>query len=311
MQAPSPLAIVDEMVDNVLVLGGGLAGAATAHRLGDEGIPVTLVDRNDYQQFQPLLYQVATSQLPAEDIARPHGAIFRKYPSVEVLTAEVAGVDLSDRVVRLSDGRTVTGTTWSWRPAPGRTSSACRARPSTPSRSTRSPTPNDCVATCVVCCRIGTTPSDQDDGSLDVVVVGGGPTGVETAGALAELMDALHATGRLDRPGRITLVDRGSSLLAPFSEKPPVRAQEADQGRGRRSGSAPASRPCTRPGGARRRDTIRARTVVWGGGESGAEIAQGAGPARPWRTGRRPPGPHRRRATPVCTRSATWPTSRR
>ena len=50
--------------DPVLVLGGGLAGVACAHKLGDEGVPVVLVDRNDYHQFQPLLYQVATSQLP-------------------------------------------------------------------------------------------------------------------------------------------------------------------------------------------------------------------------------------------------------
>ena len=49
----------------VVVLGGGLAGVAVAHELGDEGVAVTLVDRNDYHQFQPLLYQVATSQLPA------------------------------------------------------------------------------------------------------------------------------------------------------------------------------------------------------------------------------------------------------
>ena len=48
MQASSGMSIVDQMGDNVLVLGGGLAGAAAAHRLGDEGIPVTLVDRNDY-----------------------------------------------------------------------------------------------------------------------------------------------------------------------------------------------------------------------------------------------------------------------
>ena len=68
----------------VLVLGGGLAGVACAHTLGDEGVDVVLVDRNDYHQFQPLLYQVATSQLPAEDIARPHRTIFREYPSVEV-----------------------------------------------------------------------------------------------------------------------------------------------------------------------------------------------------------------------------------
>ena len=47
------------MADNVLILGGGLAGVACAHKLGDEGVDVTLVDRNDYHQFQPLLYQVA------------------------------------------------------------------------------------------------------------------------------------------------------------------------------------------------------------------------------------------------------------
>ena len=58
-----------------------------AHRLGDEGVAVTLVDRNDYQQFQPLLYQVATSQLPAEDIARPHRTIFHDHPTVGVRTA--------------------------------------------------------------------------------------------------------------------------------------------------------------------------------------------------------------------------------
>ena len=64
-----------------VVSGGGLAGVACAHRLGDEGVDVMLVDRNDYHQFQPLLYQVATSQLPAEDIARPHRTIFREYPT--------------------------------------------------------------------------------------------------------------------------------------------------------------------------------------------------------------------------------------
>ena len=67
------------MAERVLVLGGGLAGVACARRLGDEGIEVTLVDRNDYHQFQPLLYQVASSQLPAQDIARPHQTIFREH----------------------------------------------------------------------------------------------------------------------------------------------------------------------------------------------------------------------------------------
>jgi NADH dehydrogenase FAD-containing subunit len=83
------------MAERVVVLGGGLAGVACARQLGDDGIEVTLVDRNDYHQFQPLLYQVASSQLPAEDIARPHRTIFREYPSVDVVTAQVAAADLS------------------------------------------------------------------------------------------------------------------------------------------------------------------------------------------------------------------------
>ena len=73
----------DSTADRVLVLGGGLAGVACAQKLGDEGIDVMLVDRNDYHQFQPLLYQVASSQLPAEDIARPHRTIFADYPTVD------------------------------------------------------------------------------------------------------------------------------------------------------------------------------------------------------------------------------------
>src|SRR6185436_1255565 len=97
------------MADSVLILGGGLAGVACAHTLGDEGVDVTLVDRNDYHQFQPLLYQVATSQLPAEDIARPPRTIFKEHPTVQVLTAEVAHADLSERSLHLSDGRKLTG----------------------------------------------------------------------------------------------------------------------------------------------------------------------------------------------------------
>jgi flavin-dependent dehydrogenase len=70
----------DPTADRVLILGGGLAGVACAQKLGDEGIDVVLVDRNDYHQFQPLLYQVASSQLPAEDIARPASDDLRGLP---------------------------------------------------------------------------------------------------------------------------------------------------------------------------------------------------------------------------------------
>ena len=127
----------------VVVLGGGLAGVACAHKLGDEGVDVVLVDRNDYHQFQPLLYQVATSQLPAEDIARPHRTIFREYPTVEVRTAEVVGIDPAgpkrdpgrrNRPERVTPRHRRRGR--------GRSTSAYPERPSTRSRCTRSRTPN-------------------------------------------------------------------------------------------------------------------------------------------------------------------------
>ena len=98
------------MDEPVLVLGGGLAGVACARELGDAAVEVTLVDRNDYHQFQPLLYQVASSQLPAEDIARPHRTIFREYPSVEVVNALVTAADTSARSLTLAGGRTLQGT---------------------------------------------------------------------------------------------------------------------------------------------------------------------------------------------------------
>ena len=97
------------MGERILVLGGGLAGVACALELADEGVEVTLVDRNDYHQFQPLLYQVASSQLPAEDIARPHRTIFKDHPSIDVVTAQVTEVDLSEHTLKLADGSTLRG----------------------------------------------------------------------------------------------------------------------------------------------------------------------------------------------------------
>ena len=96
------------MGERVLVLGGGLAGVACARGLGDAGVAVTLVDRNDYHQFQPLLYQVAGSSCPPRTSPGP-AEPFREYPSVEVVTAQVAAADLSARSLTLADGRTLQG----------------------------------------------------------------------------------------------------------------------------------------------------------------------------------------------------------
>jgi NADH:ubiquinone reductase (H+-translocating) len=269
------------MGERVLVLGGGLAGVACAKGLGEAGVDVTLVDRNDYHQFQPLLYQVASSQLPAEDIARPHRTIFRNLDSVHVVTAAVTAADLSARSLTLDDGETFEGS---------HLVMAAGSRPNffgVPGAAEHS-FPLYSVADAErlrlhLQQLLRAAIEDQaavQPGQLDVVVVGGGPTGVETAGALAHLMDALHQTGRLTRPGRIVLVDRGDALLGQFSTKAHEYAHDklTEAGAQIRLGvgvtAVHEDRVELDDG-----STAPTRTVIWGGGESASEVAETAGPA--------------------------------
>ncbi len=268
------------MGERVLVLGGGMAGVACAQALGRSGVDVTLVDRNDYHQFQPLLYQVASSQLPAEDIARPHRTIFRDLESVEVVTADVTGIDLAARRLDLADGTTLEGS---------HLVVAAGARPSffgVPGAAEHA-FPLYSVADAErlrlhlqeLIQEAGATQDAPTAGLVDVVVVGGGPTGVETTGALAELMRALHETGRLETPGRVTLVDRGPNLLGQFSST----AHEYSLERLTRAGAdvrLGVGVGAVHPTGVELDDgtSIATRTVVWGGGESAAAIAAEAVP---------------------------------
>jgi NADH dehydrogenase len=261
---------------HVVVLGGGLAGVACAHELGDEGVRVTLVDRNDYHQFQPLLYQVATSQLPAEDIARPHRVIFRTYPGVDVRTEEVVAVDVDEPSVTLAGGEKVVGThlvlAAGGRPeffgVPGAQEHAFPLYSVADAERLRR------HLRALLEAASGAGGADPLE-SLDVVVVGGGPTGVEVAGALAELMAALAKTGMIPRAGQITLVDRGATLLGAFSDKSHEYAHE----RLTREGAVLRLRTgvkAVHADGVELDDgtTLHTRTVVWGGGESAAPIIE-------------------------------------
>ena len=95
---------------HVVVVGGGFAGVACAKRLAGKGnVHVTLLDKNGYHQFQPLLYQVATAELTARDVAFDLDAMFAEHANVEVRKAEAVAADPQARTVTLADGGVVAG----------------------------------------------------------------------------------------------------------------------------------------------------------------------------------------------------------
>ena len=89
----------------VVIVGGGFAGVGAARRLaGCDDVQVTLIDRNNYHQFQPLLYQVATSQLAPADVAFSLRKLFSDDQNIDVKLAEVASIDPATRTVLTADG---------------------------------------------------------------------------------------------------------------------------------------------------------------------------------------------------------------
>ncbi len=208
----------------VVIVGGGFAGLTCARQLADrDDVMVTLIDRNNYHQFQPLLYQVATSLIAGSDIAHSLREVFADQENVDVKLAEVTALDLDEPHCHNSrwcelDGRRA----WCSRPAHSRTSSAPPARPSTHSRSTRSTMPRVCALGSSGCSSRSTASRALiERGALNFVVVGGGPTGVEVAGALADMIElTVPAEYRNFDAGaaRIHLLDYGDTLLRAFSD---------------------------------------------------------------------------------------------
>ena len=172
----------------VLILGGGFAGIGAARKLKDADVDVTLVDRHDYHTFQPLLYQVATDLLETSSVGHPLRDLFHDQPNVAVHQATVTAVDLAARTVQFAEMAPIRydhlvfglGAEVNYF---GVTGAAEHAFP---------------LYTLADAARLkdhilrrweaaDRDPGLVDDGALAVVVVGGGPTGIESVGAMAEL----------------------------------------------------------------------------------------------------------------------------
>lgn len=205
----------------VIIVGAGFGGITAARGLAGRGVDILLIDRTNHHVFQPLLYQVATAALAPSDIASPVRAMLRRNRDVTVIMGDVTGVDPSRRMVKVADTGEfaydylilATGAVYSWFGHDEWSAHATVLK-------------NLCDAEeirrrLLVAFERAESRNDPAEIArlLTFVVVGGGPTGVELAGSIAELARfTLARDFRHIRPqsARVVLCEAGPRLLAEF-----------------------------------------------------------------------------------------------
>src|SRR4051812_44428991 len=264
---------------HVIIIGGGFAGVGCARRLdGRDGVRVTLVDRNNYHQFQPLLYQVATSQLAPSDIAYSLRKLFHDSRNVDVKLAQIASLDPATHAVTTTDGERLEGDVLVL---------AAGSQPNFfhTAGAEEHAFPLYCLDDAQrlrsrVLAVFEEADRDADliaQGALNFVIVGGGPTGVELAGGLADLIHQTMVGEYHNLPvtsAQIHLVDLGPTLLGPFSDEAHDYVAKV---LGRKGVQMHLGVAVTEigPGHVTLADgtTIRTRCVVWGGGIMAPAVA--------------------------------------
>jgi NADH dehydrogenase len=266
----------------VLILGGGFAGVGAAQKLKSSDVEVVLVDRHDYHTFQPLLYQLATGLLETTAVGHSLRDLLAHHDNTTIHKASVTAVDLDGRTVSFGEIAPISydylvfglGAEVNFFGTAGAPEHAFP------------------MYTLVDAARLkdhlldrweaaDRDPSIVSEGALNVVVVGGGPTGVETAGAIAELYRgdlAKDYGGVNEEDARVTLVEAGPELFPMF--KPKLREYTAKALADRTvevlTGTAVASvspTEITLKSG----DVLRAHTLVWGAGLQGNPLVPSLG----------------------------------
>ncbi len=266
----------------VLILGGGFGGIGAARPLKDADADVVVVDSHNYHTFQPLLYQVATDLLDASAVGHPLRDLFHDHPNTRVHQATVTAVDLDKRQVSFREMEPITydylvlglGAQANFFGVQGAAehgfpmytlADAVRLKEHILRRWEAADRNSALI----------------DDGVLNVVVVGGGPTGVESVGALAELY---HSNFSEDYPGisqdaaKLTLVEAGPSLFAMFKKDIRDYTDRELEKRGVEVllGEAVSSVAPTRVA-LKSGKTLPAHTLVWGAGLQGNSIVRDLG----------------------------------
>ena len=263
----------------VVILGAGFGGLSAAKALRNAPCDVVVIDRRNYHLFQPLLYQVATAALSPAEIASPIRSILSRQKNARVLMARVTGIDPTRKLVHLQDGRdepfdhliVATGARHAYfghddweKCAPGlkKIEDATDIRRRILLAFERAEATED--------------PAERK-ALLTFVVIGGGATGVEMAGAIAELAHwALADEFRVIDPtqARIVLVEAGPRLLPAFPADLGEHARKALEKLGVEVQLGHAVEHCDEAGITHRSERIAARTIVWGAGVQASPAAK-------------------------------------
>jgi len=265
---------------HVVIVGGGFAGLSCARTLaGSNDVRVTLIDKNNYQQFQPLLYQVATAALAPSNVAFNLRNIFRHHSNVDVNMAEIISVDLHTRTAITAEGQSyqgdflvlAAGSQANFFGTPG------ADKHSYPLYSLRDA---EVLRSRIIAVleSADRDPSLVEKGALNFVIVGAGPTGAEMAGAFGDAARLLQKERRFKNlaasQAQIILVDHSQAVLNAFSDKSRSYAAKALMQRGvqLRLGTSVVE---VAPGYVVLSDgtRIKTRTVIWGGGLKAATLA--------------------------------------
>jgi NADH dehydrogenase len=254
----------------VVILGAGFGGLSAAKELAGSAFDVTLIDQHNYHLFQPLLYQVATAGLAPSDIAAPIRGIVSHARNVNVMLAKVSGIDVAGRCV-LAEGRRIK---FDYLIAATGAQHAYFGHDDWAAYALGLKTLDDATYVrrrILLAFEKAETEPDADERRrlLNFVVVGGGPTGVEMAGAIAELARrALAADFRsIDpREARVVLVEAGFRLLAPFDPRLSAAAKRSLEQLGVEVRLGQAVTGCDCGGVFLGNERIEARSVIWGAG---------------------------------------------
>jgi NADH:ubiquinone reductase (H+-translocating) len=266
----------------VLVLGGGFAGIGAARKLKKSDVDIVVVDKHDYHTFQPLLYQVATGLLEQPAVGHPIRGLFHKQANVRVHQDTVTGLDLEARQARFSELEPLTydylilglGAEVNFFGVEGASEFAFPLYTLADAVRLKEHVLRNWEAA-------DRRPALIDDGALNIVVVGGGPTGIETAGALAELYQGVFTKDYPDvarDQARIVVVEAGPDLFPMF--KPDIRRYTekalAKRGVEVMTGevveSVTAARVKLKSG-----TVLSAHTLVWGAGLQANQLVQSLG----------------------------------